>query len=1081
MNKMNPKNNIMRNKCNMPMAPLSAAIALALMANAPNAQAAATPTAAQTSAQAATQAQTQAPQQVTIEIAEPARLSALLEYALNELKQHSSHDIYWPASRLIMHSRDAEVEAQRAEIQQQLERISSQYPEFAATLSAQVSNWQLGAQPYGALNLYKARQSIDHNPLLPAGNYTIILPARPAHIHVYGLTENTGAQPFVAGQTARGFMLSQHNQLHGAHNPEHIYLQRNETSAKVPWGAHNAGGQQLQPGDIIFVGARQSSAWGLLPVGKLADAIKHEEADALEANLQALLRHILPHASPQQAAHTSSHASAQQATQAPSWQNLARPHQLHTSNSWESQNASSLAPYHTEHAKRLTYNNYGHFGLIQMPSARHAPAGAFNISYNDMNEYYRYTASIQMYDWLQASAFFLRVPNRLYSQDPSFSGDTIYTDKGFDVKFRLLKESAYIPEVSVGLVDMAGTGLLSSEYIAASKAFGPLDFTLGVGFGRMGTDNNIKNPFCHIASTACDRPGGFSGSGGKFEVSQWFRGDAALFAGVEYQTPIDRLRLKIEYEGNDYSRDQAGVPINPKTGVNVGATWQLNNTVDLSLNFERGDVLTFGFNIRPNFNRMSQIEQMPNRPPAVLADQGQQPHASNLNEVNWDRVGRRVRNQRAYVYEEFYISAAQGLQESQGEQINPESYRLTVYTHPWRLRKPEEKLDRATRALLAEIPTSISEIEIVEQSSRQPVVGYEIDADAYRLRIANADPDVRPNEAWQFIRRVEPTPRPSEPSLAIYTLGLPNAQSATPTTEAPETLRADRWVQHHGNPMAKPSWGIKPSLRQGYGSPETFMFYQLMLTPFSTWQIDRNWQLHGSLGINLLNNYDKFNFTVDGHQSNVPRVRTFTREYVQNDVWLNRLQASYYKALNPAWHVSAYGGYLEQMFAGVGGEVLYRPLNSAFAYGLDINRVRQRDFDGAFGMRDYEVTTGFASVYYDVEQHVPWLKGGLLTAQFGQFLAGDKGVHLSYQRRFDSGIVLGAFAAFTDMSTAEFGEGSFNKGFFISMPFDLFTISPSRSRLNFGWTPLTRDGGQKLERNRSLWLLTDERSPFLYR
>ena len=1072
MNKMNPKNNIMRKKFKMSPAPLSAAIALALMANAPNAQAT---TSTQTSAQAqgqttAAQAQTQAPQQITIEIGEPARLSALLEYALNELKQHSSHDIYWPASRLIMHSRDAEIEAQRAEIQQQLERIGTSYPEFATTLSQQVSNWQLGAQPYGALNLYKARQSIDHNPLLPAGNYTIILPARPEHIHVYGLTDNAGAQPFVAGQTARGFMLSQ--PLLETHNPEHIYLQRNETSAKLPWGTHNAGGQQLQPGDILFIGPRQASAWGLLPFGKLANAIEHEETEALEVNLQALLRHIVPHPSPQQAARNTQTAQTQPA---PAWRHLLRPHQLHTSNSWESQNASSLAPYHTEHARRLTYNNYGHFGLIQMPSARHAPAGAFNISYNDMNEYYRYTASIQMYDWLQASAFFLRVPNRLYSANPDFSGDSIYTDKGFDVKFRLLKETTYLPEVSLGLVDMAGTGLLSSEYIAASKAFGPLDFTLGVGFGRMGTGNNLKNPFCHIASTACDRPSGTSGRGGKFEVGQWFRGDAALFAGVEYQTPIDRLRLKIEYEGNDYSQDRAGIRINPKTAVNVGATWKLNNTVDLSLSFERGDVLTFGFNIRPNFNRMSQIELMPNRPAPVLADQGQQPRANDINDVNWNRVGNRVRNQRAYAYEEFYISAAQGL--SEGEET-PEAYRLTLYTHPWRLRKPEEKLDRATRALLAEIPTNISEIEIVEQTSRQPLVAYEIDANAYRLRIANADPDVAPSEAWQHIRRIEPTPRPTEPSLAVYTLGAP--QPTVETTET-ETFRANRWLQHHGNPMGKPSWGIKPSLRQGYGSPETFMFYQLMLTPFSTWQIDRNWQLHGSLGVNLLNNYDKFNFTVDGHQSNVPRVRTFTREYVQNDVWLNRLQASYYKALNPAWHVSAYGGYLEQMFAGVGGEVLYRPLDSAFAYGLDINRVRQRDFDGAFGMRDYEVTTGFASVYYDVEQHVSWLKGGLLTAQFGQFLAGDKGVHLSYQRRFDSGIVLGAFAAFTDMSTAEFGEGSFNKGFFISMPFDLFTVSPSRGRLNFGWTPLTRDGGQKLELNRSLWMLTDERSPFLHR
>ena len=37
-----------------------------------------------------------------------------------------------------------------------------------------------------------------------------------------------------------------------------------------------------------------------------------------------------------------------------------------------------------------------------------------------------------------------------------------------------------------------------------------------------------------------------------------FHGPAALFGGVEYQTPWQPLRLKLEYEGNDYSQEFAG-------------------------------------------------------------------------------------------------------------------------------------------------------------------------------------------------------------------------------------------------------------------------------------------------------------------------------------------------------------------------------------------------------------------------------------------------------------------------------------------------------------------------------------------
>ena len=51
------------------------------------------------------------------------------------------------------------------------------------------------------------------------------------------------------------------------------------------------------------------------------------------------------------------------------------------------------------------------------------------------------------------------------------------------------------------------------------------------------------------------------------------------------------------------------------------------------------------------------------------------------------------------------------------------------------------------------------------------------------------------------------------------------------------------------------------------------------------------------------------------------------------------------------------------MFAGVGGEVLYRPFNSSFQLGFSLHRVRQRDFDQRFSFREYETTTGHIGHY----------------------------------------------------------------------------------------------------------------------
>ncbi|MCL7680211.1 YjbH domain-containing protein, partial [Klebsiella pneumoniae] len=82
----------------------------------------------------------------------------------------------------------------------------------------------------------------------------------------------------------------------------------------------------------------------------------------------------------------------------------------------------------------------------------------------------------------------------------------------------------------------------------------------------------------------------------------------------------------------------------------------------------------------------------------------------------------------------------------------------------------------------------------------------------------------------------------------------------------------------------------------------------------------------------------------------------------------------------------------------------------------------------------------------------------LIKASVGQYLAGDKGGTLEVAKHFDSGIVVGAYATITNVSPEEYGEGDFTKGVYVSVPFDLFTTSPTRSRAAIGWTPLTRDG-----------------------
>ena len=125
-------------------------------------------------------------------------------------------------------------------------------------------------------------------------------------------------------------------------------------------------------------------------------------------------------------------------------------------------------------------------------------------------------------------------------------------------------------------------------------------------------------------------------------------------------------------------------------------------------------------------------------------------------------------------------------------------------------------------------------------------------------------------------------------------------------------------------------------------------------------------------------------------------------------------------------------------------------------YAYRDRRVRKRDFRDAFGLRDYEVTTGHLSAYYEFQN------GIAAQLDVGQYLAGDKGATLTVSRQFANGWRVGAWVTKTDMSEEDFGEGSFDKGVSLSIPLGWGTGDPSLRRVGGDIRSLSRDGGARL-------------------
>ena len=68
---------------------------------------------------------------------------------------------------------------------------------------------------------------------------------------------------------------------------------------------------------------------------------------------------------------------------------------------------------------------------------------------------------------------------------------------------------------------------------------------------------------------------------------------------------------------------------------------------------------------------------------------------------------------------------------------------------------------------------------------------------------------------------------------------------------------------------------------------------------------------------------------------------------------------------------------------------------------------------------------------------------------------------------------IGAFFSLTDISKQEFGEGSFDKGFYFNLPMQAFFTNYSRSLAGWGLKPLTRDGAAYVTHSHHLWGITE--------
>ena len=623
------------------------------------------------------------------------------------------------------------------------------------------------------------------------------------------------------------------------------------------------------------------------------------------------------------------------------------------------------------------------------------------------------TLSVSPFNWLEASYFYYR-PSDLIWEGNKVPGH--YLDKGFNVKFKYIPKNKNLPKFAIGLDDFAGTGFFTKEYIVSTQELQNMNISLGIGWGKFVNKNSFNNPLSFISDKLDTRPkiSENLSQGGTVSYDKWFRGDASLFGGIEYFLPKGRgLSIKVEYDPFDYldfsasNRPDALYDLRKKdSNINIGLNYPFSQYVTLGASFIKGNTFNFSISFATSFNEKGYSK--PKFNPVIQ---------TNENQEKSKRI--------------FYEDLLHNLNNNdlllQTASLENKSLDISISTS-----KHRNAIRSSTYAsLIANNIRKSHDIDIRTINITHINVGIELNNITY---IANHldDQKYTPIEVIERFTKLD-------------------------------SGNTNKYLSHEFQPSINFPVifsSFSPNLVSYVGNPEKFYFGGLDLQNISEIQFNRNLLLSSEINYSLYNNFQD---TISGPASRMEHVRTDKVQYLKNaNLYIKRMQLDYIWSPYKDIYAKVSGGLFESMFGGVGVEFLYKPFKSNLTLGLESFYVKQRAYDQVFDFRKYKTITSHLNVGYLFPLGIE------ANLSFGKYLAKDVGYTLDLSRSTRSGFKAGIYFTITDVSQELFGEGSFDKGFYFQIPMDLFSKDYEGGYSNFKLSPLTRDGGAKLEFDKDL-------------
>jgi hypothetical protein len=503
-----------------------------------------------------------------------------------------------------------------------------------------------------------------------------------------------------------------------------------------------------------------------------------------------------------------------------------------------------------------------------------------------------------------------------YQATPWLEGTFRYTgfnrkiysyDRNYELKARLLEEGTYVPQVALGIRDLVGTGVWGSEYLVASKNYGNFDITAGMGWGRLAGKGDFKNPLISLSDSFSSRVID-TGRGGELSSDMFFSGKkVGLFGGISYQSESLPLSVMLEYNPDQYDFSFSRGGLRPKSPLSAAIKWDA--TPGLSLTLSRQHQQEWGIELSAALDTK------------LVSPRRATPLFTSSLDLS-DKELPEVLSRRDWYDMFLYDVERSGLLLLEAS-IEDSSHTAVLV------------IGNSDYAVWADAVAKMSVLADLHLPASVNTFRFVIEEEGHRVQTLQMR---RPSLAYGQNKELMERQISILPGRNLMVL-------QRKTDFAQNTLFFD----------------INLGTRFQFFDPDDPARYQLHANIETRLVLPKSWLLRSAYGVDITNNFDESNRNSD---SILPHVRSDIVKYlIEGDTGLDSLylerRGSAYRGL----HYRIFGGVLETMYSGVGGEVLYQPFQSRLAYGFSANWVRQRDYAKTFKHLDYQTTTAFASVY----------------------------------------------------------------------------------------------------------------------